>query len=70
MKIIEKIFDNETFYYIGEFSFKFGKIYKFSNKKETIFCTKQDEDFGKITDKRIMKKILKEFQELKIKDVI
>lgn len=70
MKIIEKIFDNETFYYIGEFGFNFGTIYKFSNKKETIFCTKQDEDFLKITNKKIIKKILKKFEKLKIKDVI
>lgn len=70
MKIIEKIFDDETFYYIGEFNFKFGKIYKFSNKRETIFCTKQDETFLKITDKKILNKILKNFKELKIKDVV
>ncbi len=70
MKIIEKLFDNETFYYIGEYSFKFGKIYKFSNPKETIFCTKQDENFFKITDKKIIKKILNRFEELKIKDLV
>lgn len=70
MEVIEKLFDNKKYYYIGEFTFEFGTIHKFANQLEVIFCTKQDDKFLKITDKKTLNKIKKEFKELKIEDII
>lgn len=70
MKVIEKFFDNEKYYYIGEYKIKSKTIYKFANQKKVIFCTKEDDEFFRITDNKKLKKIQKEFEELKIEDVI
>ncbi len=70
MEIIQKVFDNEIYYYINKFEFKFGVIHKFSNENNTIFCKKENNEFVQITNKRILRKIEKEFEELKIEDVI
>lgn len=70
MEIIQKSFDDKIYYLVGEFEFKFGVIYKFSNLEDTIYAKKENDEFMKITNSRILKKIEKEFESLKIEDVI
>lgn len=70
MEIIQKEFDNKIYYCVGEFEYKFGIIYKFSNLEDTIYVKKENNEFIKITNNRILKKIEKSFESLKIEDVI
>ena len=70
MEIKEKIYNNEKYYFINEYKFKFGIIYKFANLENTIFCTKVENDFCIITDKKMLNKIKKEFEKIKIKDIV
>lgn len=66
----EKIFNNEKYYYIAEYDFKFGKVYKFANLNNQKYCFKEDGNFVEIKNKKILKKLKKEFYEIESKDII
>lgn len=70
MKVEEQIFNNEKYYFINEYDFKFGKVYKFANTTKVLFCSKVKEQFVIITDKKKLKKIQKEFSKIEIKDIV
>lgn len=66
----EKIFNGEKYYYIDEYDFKFGRIYKFANLNSHKYCFKENGNFIEIKNKRILNKIKKEFYDIEIKDII
>ena len=70
MKIIEKIFNGEKYYNIDKYNFPFGTIHKFANQNDVIFCMEENNDYKIITDKKLLKKIMKNFDNLKIKDIL
>lgn len=70
MEIFEKEFNNKKYYFIGEYKFKFGTVYKFSSDDETIFCEKIEEDFKIIKEKRKLKEINNFFNKVTMKDVL
>ena len=70
MKILQKVYNNETYYYINKYEFSFGTIHKFANQEKVIFCKEENNEFIVIHNKRILKKIMKNFENIKIKDII
>ncbi|HIT71922.1 MAG TPA: hypothetical protein IAD08_08460 [Candidatus Scatovivens faecipullorum] len=70
MKIEEQIFNNEKYYLINEYNFKFGKVYKFANVTNTIFCREINGRFVIINDRKMLKKIQNTFTKLEIKDIV
>ena len=63
MEIKEKKFDNEIFYYIDEFDFEFGKVYKFSSLNNDIYCSMRNGEYEKIKNKKQLR-IIKEQLEI------
>ncbi len=70
MKIIEKEYNNQTYYYIDNYKFPFGIIHKFANDEKVIFCIYENNNFEVITNKRLLRKIMKSFETLKMKDIV
>lgn len=70
MNIEEIIYNEEIYYYINEYEFKYGKFYKFGNSRNIIFCTKENNVFNVITSNKLLKKLYKEFSEIEIKDIV
>ncbi len=70
MKIEEQIFNNEKYYLTNEYNFKFGKVYKFANVTNTIFCREINGRFIIINDRKMLKKIQNTFTKLEIKDIV
>lgn len=62
MNIEEIVYENQKYYYINEYKFKYGIFYKFANQQNVIFCTKEDNKFKVLVDKKILKKLKKNFQ--------
>ena len=42
----------------------------FSNRRGSLWANEEDEDYEVVTNKRILKKLQKEFNEIKIKDIV
>lgn len=69
---IEKLeYNGNTYYYVNEYTLKYGVFYKFASiNEEIIFCEKSDDKYIPVENKRILKKLNKEFPEIKIKDIV
>lgn len=71
MEIEKLTIDGIVYYLVNEYLFKFGHFFKFiSDEEEIIYCTKTDNIYEKVTDKRILKKLNNEFKEIIIKDIV
>lgn len=63
--------DGKIYYYVNEYTFEFGTFHKFATiDEEVVFTIKEDEKYEVVTGKRILKKLQKEFNEIKIKDIV
>ena len=63
--------DGKIYYYVNEYSFDFGLFHKFATiDEEIIFTIEENGVYEIVTNKRILKKLDKEFSEIKIKDIV
>lgn len=67
---MEKIFNNEKYYYIKKYEFKFGIVYKFANLYNCKYCTEKNGEFIEIKNPIKLKKIQNEFYKIEIEDII
>lgn len=71
MKIEKLEYNGDVYYYVNEYNYRYGTFYKFANiNEEIIFCEKSDNKYIPVENKRILKKLNKEFPEIKIKDIV
>jgi hypothetical protein len=71
MEIKKLDFNGEYYYYVNEYSFKYGTFYKFATIDEkVIFCEKNDDKYIPVVNKKLIKKLNKEFPKIEIKDIV
>lgn len=62
MKILSTEIDGIIYCYIDEYDVSFGKIYKFANRQNRIFCEKKQGKFVSIKDKNKLQEIAEYFK--------
>lgn len=69
---IEKLeYNGQDYYYVNKYIFKYGIFYKFANINEDIlFCEKEEDNYIPVVNKKILKKLNKEFKDIIIKDIV
>lgn len=64
-------YNNEKYYYIDEQECKYGIFYKFASiNNNYIFCTKNNNQYEVVSDKKVLKELKKDLKKFEIKDIV